>query len=179
LAFKGGPGSTFHFTVPVFKLERLLTPIVSPRNLAAGAVAVITVRTPDMPNCTAVDHGRYLRSVRALVRRCTHKSSDLILPPMDVDGRPGLHIVAMTTESGVPAIASRIQQELSASLELQPLKGRFEVSRQVLDLSDLDLENISQAVQQLATRVASAIGFPSETGERYERPQEQSVGDRR
>ena len=85
----------------------------------------------------------------------------------------------MTTESGVPAIASRIQQELSASLELQPLKGRFEVSRQVLDLSDLDLENISQAVQQLATRVASAIGFPSETGERYERPQEQSVGDRR
>jgi PAS domain S-box-containing protein len=172
-------GTTFQFTVPVFLLERLLTPIASPRNLAAQAVAVITVETPEMPNCTSVDQGRYMRSVRAVVRRCTHESSDLILPVMEVDGRPGLHIVAFTTEDGGSSIATRVQQELDASLELQPLEGQFEVSSQVLDLSDIDLEDIPRAVQKLANRVAMAIGLPSETGEQHERPQEQSVGDRR
>ena len=176
LSAREGGGSTFHFTVPVFLLERLLTPIASPRNLAAQTVAVITVKTPEMPNCSS-DQGRYMRSVRSVVRRCTHESSDLILPVMVVDGRPGLHIVAFTTKDGGPSIATRAQQELDASLELQPLEGQFEVSCQVLDMSDTDLENIPQAVQNLANQVAVAIGLPSETGEQRERPQEQSVGD--
>jgi hypothetical protein len=111
------------------------------------------------------------------VRRCTHESSDIILPPMDVDGRPCLHIFAFTRKDGVPSFVMRIQEELSVSLELQPLDGRFEVSSQVLQLSDGDLENIPQALQQLAKRVAAAIGLPSETGEHNERLQEQSVGD--
>ncbi len=118
-----------------------------------------------------------MRSVRAAVRRCTHESSDLILPVMEVDGRPGLHIVAFTTKDGGPSIATRVQQELDASLELQPLEGQFEVFSQVLDISDIDLENIPRAVQNLADQVAAAIGLPAETGEQHERPQEQTVGD--
>ncbi len=162
LSFKEGPGCTFHFTLPVLHLEQLLMPIASPRNLAVGAIAVITVKTPTMPNCTSLDQGRYLRSVRETVRRCTHKSSDLILPPMELDGRPSLHIVAFTREAEVPSLTRRIQEELSVSLELQPLEGRFEVSSQVLQLFDYDLEDIPHTLRRLAKRVASAIGLPSE-----------------
>ena len=177
LSCREQPGCTFHFTLPIFRLERILAPIVSPRNLATGTAAVITIRTPTMPNCPAVDQGRYLRSVRDTVRRCTHESSDLILPPLDTEGRPTLHIVAFTRKAGVASIAMRIQEELALSLELQPLEGRFEVSSQVLQLSGCELENIPQAIHQLAKHVAEAIGLALETGEQNERLQEQGVGD--
>ncbi len=176
LCSQAGPGCTFHFTVPVFLLERILASIVTPRNLAAGTAAVITVKTPAMPNCTAVDQARYLRSVRDTVRRCMHESSDLFLPPMNSEDRPTLHMIAFTANDTAPSIARRIQEELAASLELQPLEGQFEVSSEVLQLSERNLENISQAIAQLARRVGEAIGLPWETGEQDERLQEQSVG---
>ncbi len=179
LSFNEAGGSTFHFTIPIFRLERILAPVVSPKNLAAGIAAVITVKTPEMPNCSSVDLRRYMRSVRESVRRCTHENSDLILPLIDVDQRPWVYLVALTKHDGVPWIVRRIREELEASLELQPLEGGFHVSSQVLDLSEYSGEDMAEATRQLARSVAAAIRLPAEAGEHDEHTAEETVASGR
>jgi hypothetical protein len=169
-----GKGSTFTFTLPLFSLARFLVPILSPKALAQGRLGFITVKTPEMPNCSAVDIERYLRSVQDALRCCTYAVEDLILPRVHTaEMVHRFYVVACTGENGVRAIVNRIQEKMAASLELQPLGGHFEVSGQVLDLSSLSSEP-EEAPQRIAALLAPLIGLRNLTGEHHER-EEQST----
>ena len=179
LTSKLGQGSTFRFTLPIFSLARMVLPIMSPVNLATGSVALITLKIPDKPNCSAVDLARYLRSVRTEVKRCTYKISDLVLPVLHVAELARMvHIVAFADDEGVNAIIKRIDQHLSANVELQPLEGRFEISGQVLDCSTANTKLPDEAARNVAYQLSLLIGLTAGVGGNNESGKEQNTGYR-
>jgi PAS domain S-box-containing protein len=179
LTSKIGQGSTFKFTLPIFSLARIVLPIMSPVNLATGSVALITLKIPDKPNCSAVDLARYVRSVRAEVKRCTYESSDLVMPAIHVAGLDRrVHVVVFTDDEGVKAIMKRIDQHLSTRVELQPLEGRFELSGRVLGFPTAILEQADEAARSLACQLSILMGLTTGTGGSNESGKEQNTDDR-
>lgn len=174
-----GHGTTFQFTLPLFNLGRLVTPIISQKNLALGKLALITVAIPAMPNCSAVDMGRYLRSVHEVLRRCTYASDDAVLPLINMPGLEGrLHVVAFVDQEGARAMVARLQEHLGRSTELQPLEGHFEVSVDLVDFSSWKIEDTEEAGTRLAVELGRLIGLDSGMGGENERGKEQDLGDR-
>lgn len=174
-----GERTTFHFTLPIFSLRRILMPVISGKNLASGKLTLITVAIPAMPNCSAVDMGSYLRSVREVLQGCIHASDDLILPHLNIPGLEGkFHVVAFVEPEGASAMMSRFQKHLGSSIELLPLEGQFEVSSQVVDFSSWDLQDAEQTGARLADELGRLIGLTGTTGGPYEREAEQNHGDR-
>jgi len=146
---------------------------MSQRNLAMASLALITLKVPDKPNCSAVDPGRYLRSVRAAVKRCTYEASDLILPAMHVSGLDRMvHIAAFTGDEGVKAMVERIQAHLCACVELQPLEGSFELSGRLIGLSTACIEHADEAARNIAHQLSLWIGLTTETGQNDESKKE-------
>ena len=178
LTGKIGQGSTFTFTLPIFSLARILLPLMSPNNLATGSVALITLKIPEMPNCSALDLGRYLRSVRTAVKSCIYESRDLVLPIMHVKGLERMvHVVAFTDDEGVKAIVKRLQDHLSTCPELQPLEGQFELSGRLLDVAVAHMKQADEAAGSIADEASKYIGLTTVTGAHDESSQEQSVGN--
>lgn len=178
LTGKIGQGSTFTFTLPIFSLARILLPLMSPHNLSTGSVGLITLKIPEMPNCSALDSGRYLRSLRTAVKTCTYESSDLVMPIMHVKGLERMvHVVTFTDEQGVRAIVKRLHDHLPTCAELQPLEGQFELSGRLLGVADADMKQADEAARNIADELSKWTGLTTVTGEHNESEQEQSVGN--
>jgi hypothetical protein len=178
LTGKIGQGSAFTFTLPTFSLARILLPLMSPRNLATGSVALITLKIPEKPNCPALDLGRYLKALRVAVKSCTYETSDIVLPAMHVTGLECMvHVVAFTDDEGVRAIIKRIQNHLLTCVEWQPLEGQFDLSGRVLALSTAHMEQADAAARNIADELSTWIGLTSDTGGNRESRQEQSAGN--
>jgi PAS domain S-box-containing protein len=105
-----GKGSIFYFTMPVFSLAKLCTPIFTASNLDAGSVTVISV---DVDTIAGVVQTDILPVIRGVLERCIHPCQDLLLPSMD-DAEPvkTFFIVACTDAIGFEVIAARIVREL-------------------------------------------------------------------
>jgi hypothetical protein len=178
LTGKIGQGSAFTFTLPTFSLARILLPFMSPRNLATGAVALITLKLPEKPNCPALDLARYLKALRAAVKSCTYETSDVVLPTMHVKGLERMvHVVAFTDDEGVKAIIKRIQDHLLTCVELQPLEGQFDLTGRVLALSTAHMKQADDAARSIADELSAWIGLIADSGGNHESRQEQSAGN--
>ncbi len=174
-----GERTTFHFTLPIFGLRRVIMPVISGKNLALGKLALITIAVPAMPNCSAVDMGRYLRSVREVLQGCIHTGEDTILPHINISGLEGkFHVVAFVEPEGASAMMVRFQEHLGSSIELLPLEGQFEVSHELLDFSSWDLDDPEKTAGRLADELSRLIGLTGKTGGSYEREGEQNHRDR-
>ncbi len=168
-----GKGSTFEFSLPLFSLARTLAPILSPKALAKGCLGLVTLKMAGTLNCSSLDIDRYLKSVHDTLKGCTYGSEDLILPRLHgAEAERRFYVVAMTGEDGIRAIAGRIRENLSASLELQPLDGQFDVSEQVLNFAPLDFKQPEKAARDIAELLSPLIGLRSPTGEHSEREEE-------
>jgi PAS domain S-box-containing protein len=174
-----GERTTFHFTLPVFNLYRVLRPVICGKNLESGELTLITIAIPAMPNCSAVDMGRYLRSVREVLQGCIHANEDTILPYMNIPGLEGkLHVVAFVEADGARAMVTRFQEHLGRSIELLPLEGQFEVSSEMVDFSSWNLDDPEDTGARLADELGRLLGLSGKTGEAYGRGAEQNPGDR-
>ena len=176
---KVGVGTTFQFTLPIFSLRRLIMPIVSPANLKLGRLALLTITTPAVPNCSELDLGRYRRSVREVLQSCTRAGEEIILPHMNIPGlQRKLHLVAFVEQKGAHAIVARLQERLGCSSELQPLEGQFEVSSDLVDFSSWNIESTGELSARLAVELSRLIGLDAKNGGRDERRTEEGPGDR-
>jgi hypothetical protein len=174
-----GNGTTFQFTLPIFSLRRIIMPVISRKNLASGNLTLITIVIPAMPNCSAVDMGRYLRSIREVLQGCIHASEDVILPHMNIPGlEEKLHVVAFAEPEGARAMAVRFQEHLGCSAELLPLEGQFEVSSDLVDFSSWNVEDTKETGARLAVELNRLIGLTPKTGGRYERGAGQNHSNR-
>lgn len=172
-----GKGSQFTFTLPLFSLARALVPLLSPKAMATGLLGLITLKCPKMPNCSALDIDRYLRSVQELLKHCTYELDDLILPRFDTAGHEHtFYVLACTGEDGVRALVSRIQEKLAKNVELRPLDGQFEVSGQLVDFSSLVSDRTADAPRKVAELLEPLLGLANFSGEHDER-ETQGVGD--
>ena len=105
-----GHGSTFYFTLPVFSLAKLCSPIFTVPNLEAGSVTLIAVDVVPVEGTVHVD---IALEIRRVLERCIHPGQDVLLPSMSgAESVETFFIVACTDPRGFEVIANRIGREL-------------------------------------------------------------------
>jgi PAS domain S-box-containing protein len=115
-----GHGSTFYFTLPVFSLAKLCSPILTVPNLQAGSVTLIAVDVVRVEGAVQAD---IVLEIRRVLERCIHPGQDVLLPSMsDAEPVQTFFIVACTDPRGFEVIANRIGRELRTFDKASKLK---------------------------------------------------------
>jgi PAS domain S-box-containing protein len=154
-----GAGSSFHFTVPAFALEPMLRAGLRPQDLAAGALALVTV------NVVRSDEGpledgdeKALAAAWSILRHSHFLDRDTLLPRV---GRAQLGerflLVAATDAHGAGVLAGRIARQLGACPELKSAGLLATVDWEPIAVSGDDDTRLNAIVD----RIAGVLGEPA------------------
>lgn len=153
-----GQGSTFTFTLPIYSLAKLLTPIVAYEGELRSSFVLVRV---DLTPLTSPPRGNWKETWQQaleILRRCCYLDKDLVLPPMGVSGAAETFFVVASTDmerSGV--MTSRIRGQLERIPELQS-KCTLTISTSPVELPAATAEKtVQQQVQILADCVRDMI----------------------
>ena len=141
-----GEGSTFFFTLPVFSLAKLITPILTPQNLAKGSVALIAVEVSSSKKkvLTETDEDEIvLRKVATVLSRCVLPDMDVLMPRM-AHGRSGniFCMVACADQSGTEVLVRRIQSQLALCTDLKNPSLDYAVSSTLIEIPSIPFEHL-------------------------------------
>ena len=109
-----GRGSTFSFTLPIFSLSQQLAPILLPRNLQFGSLALFTVEafSKGKRELTKSDEP-VLREVANILKQCILIDKDFLLPRMAGNQwREIFFIVAFARPEGAEILRQRIYDQI-------------------------------------------------------------------
>ena len=135
---KCGKGSAFHFTLPVFTIKTLITPLLSHEASLAPSIALVTVRvSPQNSRRTDRERERALNRIRQVLERCTLPDLDVLLPTESWNSTDFFSIVARTDERGCQVILSRVREQLARCRDLEKAGIGWQVDGEVIDLGIL------------------------------------------
>jgi signal transduction histidine kinase len=106
-------GSTFSFTLPIFSLAHLISPLIKNEEWPADEVALVTVEILSPDGWIAKElREEWSRDTRNLLQRCLMPDLDVLLPKMGNGGAGELfQIVAFADEKGVAVLTKRIREQ--------------------------------------------------------------------
>ena len=164
VASDGASGSTFSFTLPMYSLPKLLSPVITHEGQLRKAFVLVRV---DLRPRTSPPRGNWkevTKKVRDLVERCVYLDKDLVLPPMATPGpEQTFFVVASTDVERSAVMLRRIREQLEKMEELKA-NGEFELSAAEIPLPEMldgfSLEQQVQIVSETITDVAKdALGI--------------------
>jgi len=140
-----GYGSTFFFTLPVFSVPRLITPILTERDLLTGSTALITIEIfPVEKRILTKTDITALQEAWNVVHGLILPSQDVLLPMVPHTGSGEVFLVAQCADdSRAEALAQRIREHLARCEALQNAHLDHAVRLTMLDIPlerDADLE---------------------------------------
>jgi signal transduction histidine kinase len=155
-------GSHFSFVLPVFSLERLISPILMHEPRSGEAIAVLAIEINSKLGSPAVP-SEILSLARSLLQQCLRPDTDLLLPNLDETSEHKLFfVIAYTQEQGAEVIGRRILSQLRRNGQLQPEDFSIAVSHRVLDpISREANESMESFVEQVATGIQDYISKQS------------------
>jgi signal transduction histidine kinase len=106
-------GSTFLFTLPIFSLAHLMSPLIRNEVWPADSVALVTIEISSPEGWLSKEiREEWARDTRNLLQRCLLPDLDILLPKMGTVG-PGelFQIVAFASERGVAVLIKRIHEQ--------------------------------------------------------------------
>ena len=106
-------GSTFSFTLPIFSLARLLSPLIKNEEWPADSVALVTVEITSPEGWLSKEtREEWSRDTRSLLQRCLLPDLDVLLPKMGSGGTEELfQVIAFADERGVAVLTKRIREQ--------------------------------------------------------------------
>ena len=149
-----GHGSVFSFTLPLFSLAKLLSPIITEggrlrESLVLFAVDVIPSVPPSVGNWKEITE-RCLD----LLRQCIFPDRDIVLPIWGSSARAETFlIVASADQNGTAILWKRISEQLERCPELKG-KAEFKVSAKAVHLPAVQAE---EPLEKLVRKVADDI----------------------
>jgi signal transduction histidine kinase len=106
-----GRGSQFVFTLPIFSMTNLLTPMLRKISETQGSMTLVVAEIGSTSGWLSDEaRAEHSQSVRELLRRCLHTAQDVLLPKMGTAGAAELFfIVAATDLTGGESLTKRIR----------------------------------------------------------------------
>lgn len=151
-----GRGSTFFFTLPIFSLMDLLSPILTPENLEKGSAAIISVRVLPVEKCPSrkIDE-KVLRKARSVVQHSILPDLDVLLPRItSADSGEIFFVVACCDRGGAEVLVRRIQRQLARLEDLQNAGLEAVVSFTILDIpSTGNNKSLKRIVQEVGSNI--------------------------
>jgi sigma-B regulation protein RsbU (phosphoserine phosphatase) len=115
LGTKDGPGSIFHFTLPLFSLTKLLAPVITTGNRLRSAISLITVEVTPIIGADLGSASEIRDVCVELFRLCILPNRDLLLPALaTTKSTESLLIVASTDLKGAHVVMERMRSQLES-----------------------------------------------------------------
>jgi hypothetical protein len=152
-----GQGSTFTFTLPVYSLTALLTPIAIHNHLLRPAFVLVRVELTPLTNPPKGNWKEAWQQALDILQRCVYLDKDLVLPPMVAYGAVETFLVVAATDLQQSEImTTRIRKQLQRVPQLQS-KCALAISTLPIELPDERGKTVEQQVQTLANCVNEMI----------------------
>jgi signal transduction histidine kinase len=153
-----GQGSTFTFTLPVYSLAKLLTPVVTYQNQLRPSFVLVCV---ELTPLTSPPRGNWKETWHQgleTLRHCVYLDKDLVLPPMGAAGASEtFYVVASTDLQRSEVMTARIREQLERVVNLQS-KCTVTISAVQIELPAANPgESLERQVQTLAESVSGMI----------------------
>ena len=152
-----GDGSEFSFTLPLFSLSKLLSPVISAEGKLQAPLVILTVELIPIPHRGSPNWSSTRQQCMSILRSCICPDKDVVLPAMS--GKGGIEvflIVGSADEHGTNVLLKRIAGQLERSSELQN-NATFKIAVEPVLVqgqeTDVPLEKLVQQVADAINRV--------------------------
>jgi signal transduction histidine kinase len=154
VASEVGNGSTFSFTLPLYSLMKLLSPIITHDGRLREAIVLVKVELSPLPSVSRSTWKEVCQRSLETLRRCVYLDKDLVLP---VTGNVGLNetffVAASTDMERAEIMMKRIREQLEAGAGFKAA-GLLEVSATAVALPSSEHgKALEDQVQAVADRV--------------------------
>jgi len=166
-----GQGSTFTFTLPVYSLAKLLSPVIIHEGHLRSAFVLVRVEIIPLSNPPRGNWKETWQQCLEILRRCVYLDKDLVLPPMGTAGAAEtFFVVASTDMQRAGVMTTRIRQQLERTADLNS-KCRINISTVPVELAAEILgETLEQQVQTVSDHVTGMIMAGLESTPDMEKP---------
>jgi signal transduction histidine kinase len=153
-----GQGSTFTFTLPLYSLAKLLSPVTVYKENLRPAIVLVRVQLTAKSKPPRGNWKQICSSALQKLERCVYLDKDLVLPPVTGLGASETYfVVAGTCLEGAAIMMTRIREQLELCPDLKA-NAVLTVSAQPVELSAIDANApLDQRVRQIADRVSEMI----------------------
>jgi signal transduction histidine kinase len=128
-------GSTFSFTLPVFSLAHLVSPLLKNEIWPSDWVALVTIEIHSPEGWISREiREEWSRDTRSLLQRCLMPDLDVLLPKMGSSGAGEVfQIVAFADEKGVGVLTKRIREQFIRLNHCKESGMTFSTSHKLLE----------------------------------------------
>jgi len=153
-----GLGSTFTFTVPVYSLARLLTPVITHGGAVRPSLVLMEVNLKPIYNPPRGNWKETWQQCLETVQRCVYLDKDLVLPPIgSTSPTETFFVVASTDIEHSGAMITRVREQLSRVRELAA-KATVTITTSPVEISlPVPGEDLKQQVERIAERVNAMV----------------------
>jgi sigma-B regulation protein RsbU (phosphoserine phosphatase) len=175
VASETGQGATFSFTLPLYSLAKLLTPVAIYQDRLRAAFVLVRVELTPLSSPQRGNWKETWRQALETLRRCVYLDKDLVLPPIGTSGAAEtFFVLAATNLVQSEAMTKRICEQLervpdlkakcgltimAAAIELPAAGPDDSLERQVQTLADVVTQMIMGNMERKQLR--SGKGEPT------------------
>ncbi len=152
-----GHGSTFTFTLPIYSLAKLLSPVIAYEGALRPALVLVRVEFTPLSNPPRGNWRDTCQQCLETLRRCVYLDKDLVLPPMGTSG-PGetFFVVASTDLDRAGIMTTRIREQLERVEGLNE-KGTFAITTVAVEVHPAAGASLEQEIQTVADCISEMV----------------------
>jgi signal transduction histidine kinase len=134
---ESGKGSTLLFTLPVFSIASLLSPLLARGGQSASSLVLVTVTIRAVKGWSSEqERERTLHRVQDVLQRCILADLDVLLPPQShLEKGDVFSVVARTDARGARVVVGRIKEQLSLCDDLNIADIDRAIAHHIVDLA--------------------------------------------
>lgn len=160
-----GAGSSFHFTLPVFSLARIVEPALVQENRLRGSYTVVRVEVTSRTPAGSLRIGEeQSRSVGRLLAKLVYYPFDVVMPRLwRTEGADVHFVVAATGSDGMQALVPRLRSHLEAHVASKVPGGEVRVDGRVEEIDGRACAGpLDETVEHVARRIEAMLRDPRE-----------------
>jgi hypothetical protein len=153
-----GHGSTFSFTLPLFSMAKILSPLLAAQNQNPPSVTLLTVEITPVPHSTPASWLDARQKCAEILQQCIFPDKDVLLPTLGSgSNNERFVIVASADDKGSSILSKRIRQLLESAPEISA-STIFKITATALPMTTGEnLEPLDALVQKVAASLNDLV----------------------
>jgi hypothetical protein len=153
-----GHGTTFTFTVPVYSLAKLLSPVIAYQGKLRTSFVLVEVDLKPLSAHPRGDWRGMQRHALDTLRRCVYLDKDLVLPPMgSAAPEETFFIVASTNMEHSGVMTTRIREQLERIPEFAARASLMITTVPIESPAATSSATLEEQVQEVAGNVTALV----------------------
>jgi signal transduction histidine kinase len=158
VASEPGQGSTFTFTVPVYSMAKLVTPVITYQNALRPSLVLMEVGLKPFSNPPRGNWKETWQLCLETLRRCVYLDKDLVLPPVgSATATETFFVVASTDMQRSGIMSTRIREQLERIADFSS-KATLTITTTPIDVSPaVPGETLTAQIERVAGRITEMV----------------------